>query len=186
MLLLIALLSAAVFFPFMKKLGLKVGMRNAFMITETIWIVSLIPFWFLDNQPYIAMVCMAFMGIGLSGAMYYVDIIIASVIDEDEVNHGRRREGAFYGINALINRYSTILVFVAIAAVLSGYGWDQYLVQGETLSEANLVLGLKVLMVIFNILGIGVVLLCLKFFPLHGKRLEEVRRKIKEKREKSE
>lgn len=182
LLLLIALLSAALCFPLMKKLGLKVGMRKGFMITETIWIVALIPFWFLDNQPYIAMICMAFMGIGLSGAMYFVDIIIASIIDEDEVKNGKRREGAFYGINALINRYSTILVFVVIAAVLTGYGWDQYLVQGETLSEASLVLGLKVLMVIFNILGILVVILCLKFFPLHGKRLEEVKNKIREKR----
>jgi GPH family glycoside/pentoside/hexuronide:cation symporter len=118
------------------------------------------------------------MGMGLSGSMYYVDIIIASIIDEDEVLHGKRREGAFYGVNALINRYSTIIVFVVIAMTLSGYGWGNYLV-GAGLDTANLQIGLKMLMVPFSILGLVVVLLLLKIFPLHGEKWKAVQEKLK-------
>jgi GPH family glycoside/pentoside/hexuronide:cation symporter len=177
-LLLAAFLSAAALFPVCRKLGLKFGMRNGMMITTVIWIIALIPFWFLDNQPFVAMGCMVFMGMGLSGSMYYVDIIIASIIDEDEVLHGKRREGAFYGVNALINRYSTIIVFVVIAMTLSGYGWGNYLV-GAGLDTANLQIGLKMLMVPFSILGLVVVLLLLKIFPLHGEKWKAVQEKLK-------
>ncbi len=182
LLLLIAFLTAAALFPLCRKLGLKVGMRKGMMITTSIWIFTLIPFLFLDNQPYVAMGCMALLGIGLSGSMYYVDIIIASVIDEDEVLHGKRREGSFYGVNALINRYSTILVFVVIAITLTGYGWENYLV-GEGLDTANLQIGLKMLMVPLSIAGLVVVLVLLKFFPLHGEKWKEVQEKLKAIRE---
>lgn len=181
-LLLVAFLTAAALFPACRKLGLKVGMRNGMMITTAIWIFALIPFAFLDDLPYVAMGCMAFMGIGLSGSMYYVDIIIASIIDEDEVLHGKRREGAFYGVNALINRYSTILVFVVIALILSGYGWANYLA-GVVLGTSGLEAGLKVLMVPMSIAGLVVVLVLLKIFPLHGERWKDVQEKLKAIRE---
>jgi glycoside/pentoside/hexuronide:cation symporter, GPH family len=177
LLLLAAFLSATCFFPVMQKLGNKVGFRKAFMISETIWIFALIPFAFLDNQPYIAIFCMIFVGIGLSGAMYFVDIIIGNVIDEDQVKTGHRRQGAFYGVNALINRYSTILVFAAIAIVLSGYGWEEYLV-GAGLDYEGLKEGLKILMVVLPICSILLVLLLLKIFPLHGERLKKVKEEL--------
>ncbi|NMC07257.1 MAG: MFS transporter [Candidatus Lokiarchaeota archaeon] len=185
LLLLVAFLTAAALFPLMRKLGLKVGMRNGMVITTAIWIFALVPFAFLDNQPFIAMGCMAFMGIGLSGSMYYVDIIIASIIDEDEVLHGKRREGSYYGVNALINRYSTILVFVVIAFTLTGYGWDNYLV-GAGLSTTNLQIGLKLLLVPFSIAGLVVVLVLLKKFPLHGQKWKDVQEKLKIIRDKKE
>ncbi len=184
LLLLVAFLTAAALFPLCRKLGLKVGMRKGMMITTGIWIIALVPFWFLDGQPYVAMGCMAFAGIGLSGSMYYVDIIIASIIDEDEVLHGKRREGAFYGVNALINRYSTIIVFFVIAMTLSGYGWGNYLVGTALGTTAALQTGLKLLLVPFSIAGLVVVLVLLKYFPLHGERWKEVQEKLKVIREK--
>lgn len=180
--LLVAFLSAAAFFPVCRKLGMKIGMRNAFIVTDLIWMVSFVPFWFLDNQPYLAIVFMILVGIGLSGAMYYVDIIISSVIDENEVKEGCRREGAFYGVNALINRYSTILVFVVIAATLSGYGWSNYIVNAE-LDLTGLQVGLKLLMVVFPMIGLAVTIVFLKWFPLHGAKWQQVQDKLKEIRE---
>ncbi len=184
-LLLSAFLTAAACFPLMEWLGKKVGMRNGFIITEIVWIVAIIPFWFLDNLPYLGIVCMIFVGIGLSGAMYFVDIIIGRVIDEDEIQTGQRNQGAYYGVNALINRYSTILVFVTIAIVLTGYGWGNYLV-GQGLSTAGLQMGLKLLMVPISITGLAIVILCLSFFPLHGNRWTDVQNKLTEKRQQSQ
>lgn len=184
LLLLIAFLTAAGLFPLMKKLGLKIGMRNAFMVTELIWVLALIPFGFLDNHPGLALIVMFFNGIGLSGAMYYVDIIIASIIDEDEVKNGCRREGSYYGVNALINRYSTILVFVSIAIVLSTQGWQYYLVGASAGAVEEFIFGLKLLMVVFNIVGILIVILLLKLFPLHGERWRKVQEQVAAIREK--
>ncbi|MHA1338990.1 MAG: MFS transporter [Promethearchaeota archaeon] len=183
LMLLVAFLSAALCFPLMQKIGLKIGMRNGLMLSQTIWIFTLIPFWFLDNKPGLAIFCMIFVGIGLSGAMYYVDINIGNIIDEDELRTGKRREGSYYGVNALINRYSTILVFVSIASVLSGYGWDEFLINADITQIEGLVIGLKILMVIFPIGGILITLLCLKIFSIHGERLRKIKEELKKIRE---
>jgi GPH family glycoside/pentoside/hexuronide:cation symporter len=181
-LLLAAFLSATAFFPVMEKMGEKFGMRNAFMISSSVWFLAFIPFAFLDNQPIIAVICMIFMGFGLSGAMYYVDIIIGGVIDEDELKMGHRRAGSYYGINALINRYSTILVFVAIAVVLSGYGWENYLI-GSGLNYEGLRMGLKILFVGTNMVSLVIVLILLYIFPLHGQQLKEIQEKLHKQRQ---
>ncbi|MHA1719702.1 MAG: MFS transporter [Promethearchaeota archaeon] len=180
-LLLAALLTAAVFFPILQWFGNKIGHRNAFMVTETIWILALIPFLFLDDHPVAAVICMVFIGIGLSGAMYFVDIIIGRVIDEDELETGMRRQGSYYGVNALINRYSTILVFGAIAAVLSGYGFNNYLL-GDNISYEGLKIGLKVLMVGFNIGAIIIVLILLWRFPIHGEKWRDIQKRLQNRR----
>ncbi len=181
-LLLVAFLSATFLFPVMKKIGLKYGMRNGIMISCGGWILALIPFWFFEEKVGAAIVGFGFMGFGLSGAMYYVDILFGQVIDEDELNTGYRRAGTFYGVNALINRYSTILVFAAIAGVLSGYGWEEYLIGASISQKAALQEGLKILFVGFSIGGLLLVLLLMYFFPLHGKYWKEIQRKLHKKR----
>ena len=183
-LLLAAFISSGALFPVMKKIGIRMGWRNAFILSQLVWCVALVPFWFLDGRPYLAIVCMAALGFGLSGAIFYIEPIIAQIIDEDEVRTGKRRAGSYYGINGLINRYSTILVFALLALILKQYGWEQYLVgSGMEASPAeidNLVTALKVLMVPINIGANLLVVAFLLWFPLHGKRLAEVQRKLKE------
>ena len=113
--------------------------------------------------------------------MYFVDIIIGRVIDEDELETGMRRQGSYYGVNALINRYSTILVFGAIAAVLSGYGFNNYLL-GDNISYEGLKIGLKVLMVGFNIGAIIIVLILLWRFPIHGEKWRDIQKRLQNRR----
>ncbi|MHA1745212.1 MAG: MFS transporter, partial [Promethearchaeota archaeon] len=178
--LLAAFLTAAALFPVLQWFGNKVGMRKAFISTEVIWIGSLIPFWFFNEttNPIVPVIAMMFVGVGLAGVMYFVDILIGRVIDEDEVKTGQRNQGAYYGINALINRYSTVLVFVVISLILSGYGWDQYLVGASTDEYADLAQGLKILFVVANIVGIVLVIILLSIYPLHGKKWEEVQAQL--------
>lgn len=178
--LLVAFLTAAFFFPIMEKIGKKFDMRIGFIISDTIWILALIPYWFFnESNQTLAVICMAFVGIGLSGAMYYVDILIGRVIDEDEVRSGQRRQGTYYGVNSLINRYSTILVVLVIMIVLSGYGWNDYVLgvqDGENIG--NLQQGLRILMSIANIAGILIVIVLLIKFPIHGERWDKVQKDL--------
>lgn len=184
LMLLVALLVAAASFPLMQWMGKKFDMRIGFIISDTIWILSLIPFWFFnESSQSAAIIAMAFVGIGLSGAMYYVDILIGRVIDEDEVRTGKRRQGTYYGVNSLINRYSTILVVLVIMIVLSGYGWNDYVLgvqEGENIG--NLQTGLRILMSIANIVGILLVIFLLIIFPVHGERWKNVQKALIKRR----
>jgi len=175
--LLAAFLVAVISFPIHKKLGTKFGMRNSFIINCIIWAVVLFPYIFLTaGDIYLAIGITALQGFPLAGAMYYVDIIIGDIIDEDETKTGCRREGSYYGMNAFIHRFSILLKITTIALVFKGTGWTEYTPN----PGVNVILGLKLLMVLFPILGICAVIICLYFYPLHGKRLAEMRIKLEE------
>jgi GPH family glycoside/pentoside/hexuronide:cation symporter len=49
-------------------------------------------------------VCLAVAGFGLSGPQTLTNVLFAQVADEDELCSGVRREGAFFGVNALLTK----------------------------------------------------------------------------------
>ncbi|GAH15536.1 unnamed protein product, partial [marine sediment metagenome] len=78
--------------------------------------------------------------------LLYVDLVLAAVIDEDELTTGIRREGGYYGINALITKLSTILIFLTISIVFTSVGWAVFDPLGTT---EQTIFGLRSLMFIF-------------------------------------
>jgi len=50
------------------------------------------------------LVCLALAGFGLSGPQTLSNVLFAQVADEDELRSGVRREGAFFGVNALLTK----------------------------------------------------------------------------------
>jgi glycoside/pentoside/hexuronide:cation symporter, GPH family len=183
--LLAAFLAAMAIFPFMEKLRLKIGWLDSFIVTQLFWALALVPFWFFNNRPKLAIFGMIFVGIGLSGTIYFVEPIIANIIDEDELKTGKTKAGSYYGINGLINRLNTILTFLIIAIVLRGYGSEEYLV-GSDLAISGLKNGLCLLLVPVSIAGDIVVFLLLFFFSLHGNKLREMQEALDIDRRKSE
>ncbi|MCJ7648849.1 MAG: MFS transporter [Candidatus Lokiarchaeota archaeon] len=178
--LMLAFVIAALVLPIHKKLGFKYGMRKAFMITLGVWICTLFPFLFITGESFqIAFILLiALQGFPLSGALFYVDILHADVIDEDAVKFGVKRSASFYGINAFIHRISIILVILTIGLMFGNIGWDK---QFDPLpSDPFLViLGLKAIMVIFPSIALLIGLLAMKSYGLHGERLERVREEVK-------
>ncbi|MFX0009162.1 MAG: MFS transporter, partial [Candidatus Hermodarchaeota archaeon] len=88
-------------------------------------------------------------------------------IDMDELNTGVRREGAYFGINALITKPAQ-----SLSAVISGFifmvtGYIQELAPGE-LQPVSAIFGIKLLIGlipgIFIILG----LISLWYYPIDG------------------
>ena len=69
---------------------------------------------------------MAIAGIGVGGSMYIQDQLLAQIIDDDELNHGTRREGGFYGIWAFVMRFSGVIVILLIGIVFTDTGWGSF------------------------------------------------------------
>ncbi|MHA1309859.1 MAG: MFS transporter [Candidatus Helarchaeota archaeon] len=154
-----------------KIIGFKIGTRQGLMLSMSTWAIAMIPFYFISN--FISgLITMVFVGIGLAGSLYYIDLIISDIIDEDELKTGVRREGGYYGINALIIRLSTILIFVTIGLVLNTTGWYVYDPGAYSL---KIELGLRSLMFIFPDIALVIGIISLYFYPLHGKKLKEIR-----------
>ena len=175
--LMLALLSGAIFIPLQNKIGKKIGMRNGMMLALGIWIITLFPLVLLSNNDIsiiIAMVAFACSGFGLAGALFYIDILHGDVIDQDSLKFGVKRSASYYGINALIHRISTILSITTIALVFSGTGWAGY----DPNPGVNVIIGLKLLMFLFPAIALIVAIIFWKSYELHGETLMKLREEL--------
>lgn len=173
--LMLALLSSALFIPVQRKIGAKIGMRNGMMLGLTIWIITLFPLLLLSKgDAWIAMIVFASIGFGLSSALFYIDILHGDVIDQDSLKHGVRRSASYYGINALIHRISTILSITTIALVFSGAGWAGY----DPNPGVDVIIGLKLLMFVFPAIALTISIICWKLYDLHGDELKRMREEL--------
>ena len=169
--LVLALVVAAFILPVHKFFIKKFGTRNAAMITLASWIVLLFPFVLIDNLLMVGVIVMGLNGFALSGALMYVDILHGDVIDEDALKFGVKRSASYYGINALIHRFSTILTISVIALVFQGTGWSEY----TPTPGFDTVIGLKLIIFLFPAICLAIGVLFLKLYPLHGDNLKKMR-----------
>ncbi len=154
-----------------KKVGQKFGVRRGYMLSMAVWIGTLAPLYFISDV-ISGLIVFACIGLGISGSMFYIDLIISDIVDEDEIKTKVRREGGYYGINALIIRLSTILTFVTIGLVLSTTGWWVY---DPGAYSIEIEMGLRSIMFIFPAIALAIGIIAMYFFPLHGKHLEDMR-----------
>ena len=170
-------ISAALFMTVLwKPLVRKLGNKKTWIISMSIWAASLFPLMFISD--YISgMIVFFLIGVGLSGSLYIIDLVVADIVDEDEVVTGIRREAGYYGVNALILRFSNVLVIFAIGSVLSTVGWAVF---EPTLVTEGVKLGLRALMFVFPVIALIIAILAMTQYPLHGERLKNVQEKLKE------
>jgi len=172
-------LSAALFMTLLwKPLVQKLGPRKSWLISMSIWIITLAPLFFLNStMPFlevIAFIVFFLIGIGLSGSLYIIDIVIADIVDEDEVKTGTRREGGYYGVNIFFQRFATVFVFIIIGPVFLIADWGKF--NPLNIPEFEL----RSLMFIYPAIALIIAIIAIYFYPLDG----DVLKQVKEQREK--
>jgi GPH family glycoside/pentoside/hexuronide:cation symporter len=120
-------------------------------------------------------------GFGFSGQQTITYNLLAQVIDDDEVRTGTRREGAFYGANALLTKPAQSLALFLTVFILEEAGFiSRALNDGEILLDqpASAVMGIRA--IVGFIPGLALLLACglLFFFPLRGERLRALKDRI--------
>ncbi|MFU8826258.1 MAG: MFS transporter, partial [Brevefilum sp.] len=121
--------------------------------------------------------CIALAGLGLAGPQTLTNVLFAQVADEDEVRTGVRREGSFFGVNALITKPAQSIAIWIIPFIL---GRTHFVTRASQLGETFLnqppeaVLGIKVFSGVIP--GVACLLgaLLLVWYPLRGEYLARV------------
>lgn len=159
----------------------RLGVTGAQQLLLCIAGVGLIAMTFVPS--WLMLPCIALAGFGLSGPQTLTNVLFAQVADEDEIRSGVRREGAFFGVNALLTKPAQSIAIALIPWILeitqfvtrAANGGETYLNQ-----PASAVFGIKVL--IGLIPGVAMLLgaALLFLFPLRGQHLKDVQEKVLE------
>jgi glycoside/pentoside/hexuronide:cation symporter, GPH family len=125
--------------------------------------------------------CLVAAGFGLAGPQTLTNVLFAQVADEDELRSGVRREGAFFGVNALLTKPAQSLALALIPFMLQVTGFiTREANQGQiTLDQPTRALwGIKALLGLIP--GVAMLLgaLILRWYPLRGDRLSEIQKEI--------
>ena len=165
--------------PIASFLSKKIGVSHAQQLMMLIGGVGLIISTFVSSNYLVPFVVLA--GLGLAGPLTLTNILFAQVADEDELKTGTRREGAFFGINALITKPAQSIAMILPAQILTATHFitresNGGLMQLNQPSEA--VLGIKVLFGLIPGIALIVGAFLLVFYPLKGQYLQEVKQKV--------
>jgi GPH family glycoside/pentoside/hexuronide:cation symporter len=157
-----------------KRIAIRLGTKKAMLTALACLICSLAPLFFLNNFALIVLNA-ALLGASLAGFILISDLILSDIIDEDEVNTGVRREGAYFGMNAFITRFAIGLEAFSLSAVFVICGYNPYIYT----QYAEFRSGLRWLIsgIPIGALILGFVMMLL--YPLAGKKLESMKEKLK-------
>lgn len=126
-------------------------------------------------------VCLALAGLGLAGPQTLTNVLFAQVADEDELRSGVRREGAFFGVNALLTKPAQSVALALIPFILEATHFvTREANQGQIFlnQPASALFGIKVLVGLIP--GVAMLLgaLILTAFPLRGAYLQRVKEEM--------
>ena len=127
------------------------------------------------------LVCLAVAGFGLSGPQTLTNVLFAQVADEDELRSGVRREGAFFGVNALLTKPAQSVALALSPFILEVTRFvTREANQGQVFLDqpAAALFGIRSLVGLIP--GIAMLLgaIILIWFPLRGAYLEQMQEQV--------
>ncbi len=155
------------------KIIARMGPKKAMIRSGLFYAAGLVPFFFASDFIQGIMTCL-FLSFGLAGIMVLLDIFIADVTDEDEVKTGVRREGMYFGVNGFMIRLGISINAAIMGPIMVKTGYDANL----AVQPASAQMGFRVLMSFIPIAAIVIALAVLRYYPLDGKYLEEIKTKV--------
>ena len=113
-------------------------------------------------------------GTAVAGYLLVADVLLADIIDEDEVKTGVRREGLYFGLNTFVTRFSIGLQAVSLSLVLLFFGYTPYIYT----QPGTLAIGLRILIAGLPIGALLIAAVIMVFYPLSGKKLQAMQEKL--------
>ena len=170
--------------PVVAWLSKKMGKKKAFMLSQSISIVGYIMLYFLfvPGKPWMYIIALPFFSFGIGSLFTIMMSMTADVIDVDELNSGKRREGVFGAIY-----WWMVKVGFAIAGALSGVfiaavGFNPEL---TTVEQQSAVDGLHAFFCFFPTLGTIGAMWIMRNYSIDETRANEIRAQLKARKAKS-
>ena len=180
----ILMLVCILFIPFWLWLSKVRDKREAYAWGMTFWVlVTFLIYTIQPGQTNTLLLLAALAGVGVSAAYTLPDSLFSDVIEWDELRTGRRQEGIFYGIRALIRKLTGALV---IFITLQALGWAGYVTPPEDVvqfmqSDSALSM-IRLLVSPIGALMLSGTILLAWFFPLSREQHRRIQRLLERRR----
>jgi GPH family glycoside/pentoside/hexuronide:cation symporter len=167
--------------PLMTALCRRIGKVKTLQIACTISLIGALSNFFLYNKdyPYLLLVYQMMIAPAIAGFWTITTAMKADICDDDELRNGARREGMFGAIGGWIMKMSGACTLFIAGLILQFTGFDRDL-GGAQLPEA--ILRMRLLFCLVPATSFCLALILLRFYPLHEKRLEEIRGELEARR----
>ena len=132
-------------------------------------------------SPSLIYVCLGLAGIGFGGTQILNNICVGQIADEDELRTGSRREGAFFGVNALVTKPAQSLAIFLTAWILEISGFitrEQNLGQIFLDQPDTALFGIRVIVGLLPGVAMIIGIFLLVLYPLKGDYMAEVRSRV--------
>lgn len=155
--------------PFWSWVSFRVGeKKKIYNYGCMMWLLCGVALYFVDveNVAFVYPICF-FFGIGVAMAFLIPNSMLPDVIDLDELQSGKRRDGAYYSFFVFFQK---IGLAISLGAVNAGLGWVGYKApeedsQGEDVDQEQPEIVTTLLLLLFSL--IPAFILALSFIPLH-------------------
>ena len=169
--LLVIILVAMFSVPLWNYLYKKTDGRRTLIFASVILGISLIPYLFINTFTEAIIIGIP-TGVGLGGTLFISDPLISETIDYDEYLTGKRREGAYYGMNALIIRLAVVMSAVTLGVVQNSTGF----VPGTPIQPPSAIYGIRLLVSVFPLIGVICAIIAIKGYSIRRAELEKLRK----------
>lgn len=124
-----ALMTTFIVIPVVARMSKKLGKKRAFVVSQSISIIGYILLWFLliPGKPFMFIFALPFFAFGIGSLFTLMMSMTADVIDLDELNSGKRREGIFGAIYWWMVKFGFAIAGLASGAILTYIGFDSAL-----------------------------------------------------------
>jgi GPH family glycoside/pentoside/hexuronide:cation symporter len=115
------------------KMSNVIGKKKAFLVSQGISILGYIMLWFLfiPGKPYMFLFALPFFSFGIGGLFTIMMSMTSDIIDIDELNTGKRREGVFGAIYWLMVKFGFAFAGLATGAIMALVGFVPDTVNSE-------------------------------------------------------
>ena len=166
--------------PILNRVAYYLGKRNALIVTACIGIIAYAGSWYLytPHIQWLQTIASGLMGLTASGLWMLYGSICADVIDYDELNTGKRREGSFTSCGTYILKLGNALGGLLAGYVISSVGGNAALQAGAP----ETILRIRIMLAAVPIVGMLLVIAFILQVPLTKKICEEIRLKLEARR----
>lgn len=167
-------------YPVIYRINQFIGLRATLLMFVLVSILGYAGLYFVTHFGWMIF----FFGCTQWGAACHwllLNAIVGDIADEDELKTGQRREGAFFGINALIVAPAQSIIFAVFTWIIEAYGYTAAFGKTPDPSRApEAIMGIRLGAALVPCLFLIVGIITLYLYPLKGARYTAMKQAVAE------